>query len=396
MSGRRQRLAVVVQRYGAEVTGGSESLARAVAGGLAEEDEVTVFTSCAVDYVSWSNILPPGESVEGGVRVRRFEADEQRELASFNRFSEDLYARVPSRDEELEWLHRQGPYVPQLVEALRREAPGFDAVIFFTYLYYPTWAGLAAVPERSLLVPTTHDEPPLRFSIFKEMFERPAAFGFLTSAEEALVRSRFDLRGRPGEVAGVGIDLDFPVDVPAFRRRHGLSHPYALYAGRIDAGKGCAELIEFFARYAAEHAAAPELILIGSLAMELPERPGLRYLGFVSEADKRSALAGAEVVLCPSQFESLSIVLLEALSHRVPVLVNERSPVLKEHCVRSQAGLFYENADEFVLALHRLLIDRDLRTAMGTSGRRYVEDGYAWPAVLARYRRLIDAAAQAT
>lgn len=390
----RRRLGIVVQRYGAEVTGGSESLARAVASRLAASDDVTVFTSCAVDYVTWRNTLPEGEAVLDGVRVRRFRAEAERDLASFNRLSDELYARTPSRDEELDWLRQQGPYVPALVDALRREGHAFDAFVFFTYLYYPTWAGLAEVGERSLLVPTTHDEPPLRFSIFGEMFARPRAFAFLTPPEESLVHARFDLGDRPGAVAGIGVDLPAhdATDTPIFRQHHDLERPYILYAGRIDAGKGCADLIAFYQRYRESLAPAPDLVFIGSLSMELPRVPGLRYAGFVSEEEKRAAIAGAEVVVCPSPLESLSIVLLEALSLRVPVLVNGRSPVLKDHCLRSRAGLFYEDGDEFVEALHRLRSDDGLRAAMGLSGRRYVERYYAWPAVLARYRRLIDAA----
>jgi glycosyltransferase involved in cell wall biosynthesis len=389
--GKPRRLAVVVQRYGEQITGGSESLARAVATRLALEDEVTVFTTCAVDYVTWRNTLPPGESMIEGVRVVRFAVQGERDLDSFNRLSDDLYARTPTRAEELEWLRQQGPYVPELPGALVQDASRFDAVIFFTYLYYPTWAGLQAASQRSLLVPTTHDEPPLRFSIFREMFDLPKAFAFLTPPEESLVRFRFDLKGRPSVVAGIGVDLDEPTDVPAFRRRYGLDRPYVLYAGRIDAGKGCADLVDFFARYTDTFAPAPDLVLMGSLAMDLPQRSDVRYLGFVSETEKRSAMAGAEVVICPSPFESLSIVLLEALSYRVPVLVNRRSAVLEDHVLRSRAGLYYDGGADFVEALHRLRTDPALRAAMGASGRRYVENEYAWPAVLGRYRGIIEA-----
>ncbi len=390
------RLGVVVQRYGAAITGGSESLARALATRLAQGgDSVTVFSTCALDYVTWRNELPPGESDDAGVRVRRFAVEEERDLAAFNRYSDELYARTPSRTEELEWLRRQGPYVPELVEALGDAAPDCDALLFFTYLYYPTWAGLQAVSARTLLVPTTHDEPPLRFSIYAEMFARASGFAFLTPPEEALVRSRFDLGSRPAAVAGMGVDLEAaalaPTAAAAFRARHGLRRPYVLYAGRIDAGKGCAEMLAHFDSYAREFAPAPDLVLLGSLAMELPQRSDVRYLGFVSEEEKRAAFAGASVVICPSPFESLSIVLLEALACRVPVLVNRRSAVLEDHCLRSGGGLFYADGAEFAHALQRLLGDDGLRTAMGESGRRYVEEQYAWPVVLGRYRALIAA-----
>src|SRR5262249_5822791 len=158
---------------------------------------ITVFTTCARDYVTWRNEYAPGEEEVRGVRVRRFGVEEERDLDAFNRHSEELYRRARTHDEEVDWLRRQGPYVPRLAEALAVEPVRYGAVVFFPYLYYPTYWGLAAAGAHSVLVPTTHDEPPLRFRIYDELFARPRAFAFLTPAEEALVRSRFDLRGRP-------------------------------------------------------------------------------------------------------------------------------------------------------------------------------------------------------
>ena len=57
----RPAVAFVVQRYGADVTGGSEALARALAERLVPSHDVTVFTTCARDYVTWRNELPAGE-----------------------------------------------------------------------------------------------------------------------------------------------------------------------------------------------------------------------------------------------------------------------------------------------------------------------------------------------
>ena len=389
----RPAIAFVVQRYGPEITGGSESLARAVAERLAGTYAITVYTTCARDYVTWRNELPAGDSEVAGVRVRRFAVEEERDLDAFNRYSEELYGRAHTHEEEISWLRRQGPYAPRLIEALAAEAPAYRAVVFFTYLYYPTYWGLAGpAAARSVLVPTTHDEPPLRFGIYDEVFARPRAFGFLTPAEEALVRSRFDLGGRPCAVAGMGVDVPASPDAAAFRRRYEIDRPYALYAGRIDAGKGCEELIAHYARYRAGGGAA-DLILIGTLAMVLPPVPGLRHLGYLSEEDKHAALAGAAVVACPSAYESLSIALLEGFAVGTPGLVNAASAVLKEHCLRSNAGLFYADGDEFAEALRRLIDDAGLRGALGAAGRRYVEANYRWPVVLDRYRALIESAA---
>jgi glycosyltransferase involved in cell wall biosynthesis len=390
----RPALAVVVQRYGPQVTGGSESLARAVAERLAAQYRVIVFTTCALDYVSWRNELAPGTEVVDGVEIRRFPVEEERDLAAFNRFSDTLYGRPHRREDELEWLRRQGPYVPALVRALAASRGGFHATMFFTYLYYPTFWGLEAAAEHSVLVPTAHDEPPLRFEMYREMFARPRAFAFLTSPEEALVRSRFPLAGRPARVAGIGVEALGAPDVAAFRSRHEVADAYVLYAGRIDAGKGCAEMVEFYERCRAEYPQAPDLLLIGKLAMPLPEVKGVRYLGYLPEPEKAAAMAGAELVLCPSPYESLSIVLLEAFALGVPGLVNGRSAVLQDHCRRANGGLYYSDADEFVEAFGLLVRDRALRHAMGENARRYVRENYRWDVVLARYGELIEAAAR--
>ncbi len=387
----RTPVAFVVQRYGADVTGGSEALARAVAERLAPFHEVTVFTTCARDYVTWRNELPAGESDVSGVRVLRFPVEEERDLAAFNAFAEPLYARPRTHEEEIEFLRRQGPVAPSLVEALRAAKDRFAAVVFFTYLYYPTYWGLRAAAERSVLVPTTHDEPPLAFGIYREVFGLPRAFAFLTPAEQQLVRTRFGTGGRPGVVAGMGVDPAEPGDLAAFRARHELSLPYALYAGRIDAGKGCAAMLAHHERYRREKKGEAELVLIGRLAMPEPRQEGVRWLGFLPEEEKATAMAGAVAAVCPSPYESLSIVLLEALALGTPGLVNAGSAVLKEHCLRSNAGLFYDDGDEYAEALDLLVRQEGLRKALGANGRRYVDAEYRWSVVLDRWRGLLDA-----
>lgn len=389
----KEPIALVVQRYGADVTGGSEALARALAERLAAGFDVTVFTTCARDYVTWRNELPPGESVLEGVAVRRFPVDEERDLAAFNRFGESLYDRPHTDDDEHAWLRQQGPYVPRLVEALRAEKERFRAVLFFTYLYYPTVEGLRVAPEHAILVPTTHDEPPLRFGLYRDLFASARAFAFLTPAEEALVRSRFAVGDRPALVAGMGVDDPTVSDVEGFRARHDLARPYLLYAGRIDAGKGCADLLRFYELYRRRVAEPADLVLIGRLAMDEPRGDGVRCLGFVSEDEKQSAFAGASVVACPSAYESLSIALLEGFVRGVPGLVNARSAVLKEHALLAQGGLWYEDGLEFVEALERLMGDESLRRALGEGGRRHVARSYRWDVVMDRYRSLIAAVA---
>ncbi|HEX4567398.1 MAG TPA: glycosyltransferase, partial [Vicinamibacterales bacterium] len=81
------------------------------------------------------------------------------------------------------------------------------------------------------------------------------------------------------------------------------------------------------------------------------------------------ALEAATVVVVPSPYESLSLLALEAFAVGTPVLANARSEVLVDHCLKSNAGLYYADRDEFAESLKLLVGDQSLRAAMGRHGR---------------------------
>ena len=422
------KLAFIIQRYGTEVLGGSEHLCRLVAERLVAHHDVEVLTTCARDYVTWKNESPEGIDRIRGVTVRRFANEQTRDLNEFNRLSDWIYSHPHSRADEMEWLKQQGPWCPGLIEHLRRHHQQYDVLIFFTYLYAPTVLGLEVAPARSILVGTAHDEPAIRLDIFKDVFSRPAALCYLTQSERQFVHREFPNRPMLEEVTGVGIDFpqqqpyprmpavdedpppaedDAPTAAPGaedesqarehpshlmtrgsvFRRRHRLYGPIVLYGGRIDPGKGCEELIEYFSTYVKEGGDAT-LTLMGVKLMALPEEPFIRFAGLLSDRERLQALEAATVVVVPSPYESLSLLALEALSVGTPVLVNARSAVLVEHCTRSNGGLSYADRDEFVACLRLLIDDEPLRQALGRNGREYVRKHYRWDVVLAKYERL--------
>ena len=384
-------VAIVIQRYGADLVGGSETLAREYAERLLTRGfDVTVYTTTARDYVTWRSEYEPGESVERGVRVRRFAVSRERDLKAFNAFAEPLYGRTATPDEEIAFLEKQGPLVPDLVEALRGDASRHEAILFFTYLYYPTVRGIEVAPERSVFVPTAHDEPPLRFDMFRRVFESARAFAFCSEPEAKLVASRFDIAAASRAVVGIGVEAKGTPDVEEFRIVRGVERPYLLYAGRIDEGKGCGEMLRYYESAQRDLMGCPDIYLIGKLAMELPGIPRLRHLGFVSEADKLRAMAGAEALICPSPYESLSITLLEAMSLGTPVLASSRSDVLVDHCEKSNAGLAYGSSEEFTECVRTLVLNELLRKRLGQNGIRYALGEFSWSRVLDRLVRQID------
>ncbi len=390
------KIAFIVQRYGREILGGSETLARQLAERLARRHEITVLTTTAKDYITWKNEYEAGEEKLRGVRVHRFPVERERDIEEFNRFSEGIYKEKPTREQELEWLDRQGPVTPELIEFLKKEHERFDLLLFFTYLYYPTYYGLQVAPEKSVLLPTAHDEPPLRLGIFKEMFQLPSSYLFNTEAEELLVLDRFGVHKKMRETVGVGVDLLDQPDPSIFRKRHNIAAKYFLYAGRIDGGKNLEELFRFFSFYKEEYPASGnlQLILIGKLGMKLPEDSSIRYIGFVDEAEKLSAMAGAIAVMQPSKLESFSIVTLEAFSVGTPVVVNGASRVLVDHCRKSNAGFYYRDFEEFEEIFNLLFSDRNLARSLGKNGQRYIKENYGWQTLLAQYEHVFRASAR--
>jgi glycosyltransferase involved in cell wall biosynthesis len=403
------RIAFIVQRYGTEILGGSEYHCRLVAERLAARHQVDVLTTCAREYATWANEYPEGADRLRGVTVRRFATSRSRDMPAFNRLSDRLFHETHSPGDEMEWLKQQGPWAPGLVDYLQRHHHAYDVLVFFTYLYAPTVLGIRIAPSKSLLVPTAHDEPPIRLGLYRDVFASAAAVAWNTEAERRFVSSRFHLRAVVEDVVGCGVDLpegeaiteepDRQADgretlaphlegpANAFRRRHRVHEPFVLYGGRIDPGKGCEELLEYFQTYVRDNGDAT-LMLMGVKLMPIPEDPRVRFAGVLPDEERLHALEAATVVVVPSPHESLSLLALEAMAVGTPVLVNARSEVLVDHCRQSQAGLHYADRWEFTEALKLLMRDRELRAAMGRNGKAFVNARYRWSSILRKYDRL--------
>jgi glycosyltransferase involved in cell wall biosynthesis len=387
------KLGVVIQRYGADITGGSESHCRSIVNRLRQFADVEVVTTCAKDYVSWRNEYAEGTEEVDGVPVHRFKTDRVRQPRKFDALSQQLYTNPHSYFDEVDWMVRQGPYAPGMFQFLKKRSPEYDAVIFYTYLYPTTFLGMQYVPHKAILVSTAHDEPPLYFDIFRMLFQLPKAFLYLTEEEKALVHRTFRNQHIPHETLGTGIAIPTAPSAEAFRRKFGIVGNFVLYCGRIDGGKGCGQMIDFFMRYKAAHDEKLSLVLTGKAAMTIPERPDIHMLGFLSEENKFNAMSAAGVFLMPSQMESLSIVILEAWSVETPVLVNGNCAVLRGQCVRSNGGLYYTNYDEFEACLELLLHEQNLTHALGRNGKAYIDEHYQWDIIDQKLMRIVDAVA---
>lgn len=417
------RIALVVQRYGKEIVGGSEQLARCYAHILRDQGcDVHVVTTCAADYLTWRNEFPAGPAQEDGIPVHRFLVDFERsnywhelhsllllrhitpiewcaESGSYIKHDwrsqwgdphskaalKEAVRNLPTAIQE-EFVRSQGPYSGSLLQHLTKERDTYDGFFFFTYLYATAYFGASRVcRSKRIFVPTFQDEPPAYLPIFREWFEMSDRILYLTSAEREFAAQICPAAGK-GEVIGMPID-----DVSAPTDRKLPDYPFILYCGRFDTAKGSDTLVEYFLRFKQEYPSNLKLVLTGHAAVAVPEHPDIVFLGFVDEAYKFALMQHAQVFVQPSAFEALSIVLLEALLSGTPALVNSNSSVMADHCRAADAGFDYSDYDSFREILRTLLEREDLRRFLGENGRRYVKENYSQQVVAQKLMQSVGA-----
>ncbi|MFD2574194.1 glycosyltransferase family 4 protein [Spirosoma soli] len=404
-----KKIAFIVQRYGEEVNGGAEYYCRLMAERLAGTYEVDVLTSCALEYVVWANWYPAETTTLHGVRVHRFATQFERQVKQASRVEHKL--KKWSRPEQWQGLGRlkmwaralvgksirrysrlwsmyQGPYTPDLIAYLKRNHHQYDALIFITYLYYPTTAGLNIAPKKSIFIPTAHDEVPIYLPVFRPVFQKPRAILFLTPAEQRFVHQLFHNETIYNDVVGVGIEPANAVADKSVKDILGTSADYLLYIGRIDTAKGCDMLFANFIRYKDANPSELKLVLVGQAFMPIPEHPDVLAVGFVDEPTKATLLKGAKALIMPSPYESLSMVTLESFAAGIPVIANADCAVLRDHIDSSKAGFLFHNYTDFAEAVD-LVIQQD-SSVMAANAQAYVRQYYTWNNVLATFTKAVD------
>jgi len=379
------KIAIVVQRYGADINGGAELHARYIAERLARYADVRVLTTCARDYLTWRNEFTAGVDHVNGIAVERFRVSRERNEAEFGLRSDHVFSRRHSLQDELDWLTSEGPTSPELLARLSRGRDEFDFVVLFCARYFHAYHGARIVPERAVLVPTAERDPAIGLAMFRPIFRGVRAIMFNSPEEQALIRAAAANDHVPGVVVGIGSEIPASVDPARARAKFRLTGPYVVYVGRIDANKGCAELFEFFTRYAASHPDTATLVLIGRAVLDIPAHPSIKHVGFVDDTDKFDIISGATALIMPSYYESLSMVALEAWALGRPVVANAHCDVLLGQCLRSNAGLYYADAEEFGAVLDRVLTDDALVDQLGRNGRKFYEEHYSWSVIERKY-----------
>jgi glycosyltransferase involved in cell wall biosynthesis len=317
----------------------------------------------------------------GSVRVRRFPI-RPRDIDLFHELDGEMRRGVNlSDDTELIWL-RNGASSEEMEDELDRVADDYDAVLALPYLFGTTYFAFETCPDKCVLIPCLHDEPAAHTHFAERMLTETRAILFNSDAEAKLAR-RIAPNLAPWTTVGVGVE---PRPATRTGPKKG-SPPSVLYVGRREPDKNYPTMLAFFTRYKQRRPGDLRLVFAGS-GDPLPQRSDI--VEVEPDWDTSDFYRDATIFCHPGLNESLSIVLLQAWLSERPAVVHADCEVTREHCERSNGGLWFRSYPEFEEILDRLLASPELCAQLGRNGRAYVEREYTWDVVLRRFDDAIE------
>lgn len=386
------KIAFVIPWYG-DIPGGAETECRQTAENLQKSGlDVEILTTCVKQFLSdWNtDHFKEGTYKENGITVRRFSV-RKRDTKKFDQVNFKLMndCRISPVEEQI--------YMENMINSddlysyIRDHGNEYDHFFFIPYMFGTTYYGSLIYPEKSILIPCLHDESYAYMDIFKKMFKDVKAVIYNSEPEKELANRIYDIKGHQ-IVMGAGMDTDISYNAQRFRDKYDIKNDFLLYAGRRDSGKNVSLLMEYFARYKESCDGNLKLVLIGKGELTVPKEHmhDIIDLGFVPLEDKFDAYAAATLFCMPSTNESFSIVIMEAWLCGTPVLVHADCAVTKDHCIKSNGGLYFSNYDEFEECLKYFLTDPAKRDLIAKNGKEYVIRNYSWETVIRRYEKLLD------
>lgn len=209
---------------------------------------------------------------------------------------------------------------------------------------------------------------------------------------------------------GVDVDRFKPTTDSALLTELGITSRYAIFVGRITRQKGLAHLLRAWQNVPAEYglilaAGSPDEEIIGNEVQSLIEelqktRQNVIWIPEMLPHEKLCVLlTSADLFICPSIYEPLGIVNLEAMACETAVLATRVGGIPEVVADGSTGKLVNYSGDGAVLehdlsnAIIELMKEPALLKQYGEAGRKRAAAEFGWPAVaratLALYQSLI-------
>ncbi|MFD2037033.1 glycosyltransferase [Belliella marina] len=408
----KEKICLVVCQYGNEVNGGAEIHCKMLAERLTPYYHVDVLTSTVINYNTFQPYYQVGLEIINQVNVRRFEStpfdrvfyDKIAKSSKLGRKTRRMFFRtgilrlianfIPKWDlsieSEKEVLKAHGFYSSDLVGFVKKNANDYKSIILFSSSNPNTFFVGEMFPEKCISIPTAHHDGELFRSLHTHLFTSIRHIAFNTIEEQKLCENIFGKSMSPSSIVAVGVEIAEAESKEHIFEKFNLPENYILYFGRISPEK-MGKLTEWFLAYKRNKRSDVKLVLTGRLFMEKNDDPDIIYTGFVTEAEKIALIENARFVINPSERESLSLLLLEAMTLGKPVLVNGKCDVMKQHCIKSGfACQYYVSKSDFLQKLDFMLYKIEDPKAIATKAQDYVKKHYDWNTILGKLRTLIE------
>lgn len=412
-----KKIAFIVVRYGKEINGGAEYHCRMLAERLKGKYDTEIITTCVKNYLTGENYYKPGVETEDGLTIRRFLVNDINKISKAEQ--DEIYrkAKPPRRLRRFlyrigilsfmsrfvstwKWklqydidLQRSGVfYSDDMINYIKENKDKYDVLISITAEYSPFYFSAMNAGEKLISIPTLHlCRASFRGSI-AQAISKTKYVGFNTTSEQKLAKKIFGHDLKNNGIISVGIEQIAPDDWETVKKEFKLPDKYLLYVGRLERSK-TGKLLSYYEAYIKQHKGRETvpLVAVGQIFDDRAVSPNIIYTGFVTDAQKRSIIQHAHAIINPSKYESLSLIVLEALQDKIPVLVNGNCNVLKEHCKKSnKAILYYTNRRSFIKNLNSIIYDKEKREYMSQKGYEYLLNNYSWDIIIKRLEYAIS------
>jgi glycosyltransferase involved in cell wall biosynthesis len=406
------RVAHFIHRYPPAIGGSESYFARLSRYLAATGDEVTVFTTNAIDLEAfWSRgrVSKPGTNLEDGVEVRRYP------LLRWpgRKYVLKPLSMIPIRAWQCMTLPCN-PIAPGMWRDAGESGPRYDLVHATAFPYgWPIACGLRLAKTRGvpfLLTPFLHlGDPTDPKDRVRRAYTSPCMLRLVRAAERVFVQTELEhaallARGMPARkltLLGMGVH---PKEVTGGNRERIRNH-WGIQAGEVAIGhlannseeKGTVDLLRAVMRLWA--GGRPVRVVLAGPEMEnfrkfwlgyRPAGPVIR-LGVLSEEQKRDFFAGLDVFALPSRSDSFGLVLVEAWANGLPNVAYAAGGVA-EVIRHDSDGLLAPCGDVEALAasLERLVSDSELRRMLGENGKRRTVEEFSWGPKLRRVRDIYE------
>ncbi len=216
----------------------------------------------------------------------------------------------------------------------------------------------------------------------------------LTDSEAEIARGWWQSLGVPmPPLAVIPNGVDMP-GMPVARSKRRADSPTVIFVGRLHERKGIQFLIPAFAQAINGQAlSGARLLIVGPdegmllparrLAAETGIADRVIFTGLLTGTARDEALANADLFVLPAVGEGLSIAALEAMAVGLPVILTPGCN-LPEAETRGAGLIVPREVPALADAIRSLLLNPAQRTVMGDSGRRWMQESFAWSTVAQR------------